>query len=109
MQVNFKDARLQRLISNGKELTKKYGPALTKKIRTRMLYLEAARNLEELLRMPGKWELLKGGRKNQISGRLPNGNRLIVKPDNPKFKEDGGLDLSQITSITVMEITNYHK
>lgn len=59
--------------------------------------------------MAGKWELLKGGRKNRISGRLPNGNRLIVKPDNPKYKEDGGLDLSQITSITVMGIEDYHK
>lgn len=34
---------------------------------------------------------------------------MIVKPDNPKYKEDGGLDLSQITSITVMGIEDYHK
>ena len=107
MEVNFKDARLQRLISNGKELTKKYGLALAKQTQTRMLHLEAARDLEDLLKMAGKWELLKG--KNQFSGRLPNGNRLIVKPDNPKFKEDGGLDLSQITSITVMGIESYNK
>lgn len=109
MEVNFKDARLRRRVSGRKELTKKYGPDLAKQIQTRMLHLEAARNLEELLRMAGKWELLKGGRKNRISGRLPNGNRLIVKPDNPKYKEDGGLDLSQITSITVMGIEDYHK
>ena len=109
MEIKFKDTRLQRLISSEKELTKKYGLALAKQTQTRMLHLEAARNLEELLKMAGTWEPLKGGRKNQFSTHLPNGNRLIVTPDNPKFKEDGGLDLSQITSIIVVEIIDYHK
>lgn len=107
MEVNFKDTRLRRRISSRKELTKKYGLDLAKQIQTRMLHLEAARNLEELLKMAGKWEPLKG--ENQFSGRLPNGNRLIIKPDNLKFKENGGLDLNQIISIVVIEITNYHK
>ena len=108
MQVNFKDARWQRRVSSEKELIKTYGPNLAKQIQTRMFQLVSVLNLEELLKIQGKWKLLKGEMRNQISGRLPNGKRLVVTPDEPKFKEDGGLDLSKITSITVMDITDYH-
>lgn len=108
MQVNFKDARLQRQVSSEKELTKSHGADLAKQFKIRIHHLESTPNLEELQKMPGTWELLKGERKNQISARLPNGKRLIVTPDEPQFKEDGGLDLSKVTSITVMKIDNYH-
>ncbi len=60
MQVNFKDARLQRQVSSEKELTKSHGAYLAKQVKTRMSQLEATLNLEELLKIPGKWKLLKG-------------------------------------------------
>lgn len=109
MQVYFENDRLRCQVSSERELKKKYGADVAKKVKTRMLQLESAENLEELCSLPGNWKPLKHGMKNLYSARLSKKVRLIVRPDHPKIKGDGSIDRRQVKSITVMGIENKKK
>ena len=53
---------------------------------------------------------LKGDRKGTFAVLLQNPLRLIFEPDHEPVpvKEDGGIDLTAVTAITILEITDYH-
>jgi len=53
---------------------------------------------------------LKGKRKGQYAIDVEHLKRLIIKPNHNPLPElaDGGLDLSKVAKILVIEIENYH-
>lgn len=59
------------------------------------------RDLDELLML---WDCARA------SGEDITRNRLIFIPDHDPVprKDDGGIDLAQVTKITILEITDYH-
>lgn len=80
-------------------------------IMRRMDLLKAAPCLNEVPHeKPERKHELKGKRRGQFAVDLKHPHRLIFKPSHnplPK-KDDGGLDLTRITAITILAVEDYH-
>ncbi len=112
MEINYRNQKLKKLVSNPRELTKDYGDDVSKAVAKRIKDMEASETLSEyMMCYSGKCKQLTGGRKGQFSVRLDRGVRLVFAPDEQETprKPDGGLDWSKITKIKILEIVNYHR
>ena len=112
MDVLFRTNKLKKICSQEKEGIRTLGPESARKLRTRMADLEAAPTLEHLRNVPGTGRLheLTGDRKGQLSLDVKHPYRLLFVPTDipPPTKPDGGLDWSNITSITIIDIEDTH-
>lgn len=110
MDVYFKTDKLKKLCESEKELTKKFGFETSKVIKKRMVQLWAAPNLEELFRLPGRCHELKADRKGQLAIDIKHPKRIVFVPDHAPmpYKNDGGIDLRNITKIQIIGICDYH-
>jgi len=84
--------------------------SLAKSIGRRLDDLAALPDLSEAFALPGRFEQLSGDRSGQFSIRLTGNWRLILEPANDPVPllDDGGIDLSQVTAIRIIEIVDYH-
>ncbi len=88
-----------------------WGQKMADKIATRLAQLEAADNLEAIARSGlGRFHEHKGDRKGQLSLDLVHPQRLLFQPNHDPVprKEDGGLDLANVTSVLILEIVDPH-
>jgi len=109
--INFKTQKLEKIFNSAKKLNKKYGERIGKLIQRRMAVLRAAPTLKEVShRRPERRHELEGNRKGAFAVDLDHPYRLIFKPNhNPlPLKNDGGVDLSKVTSITILGVEDYH-
>lgn len=111
VDIHFKSKKLQRILTNEREITKHYGADRARLIMRRYFFLEAADNLTQVPNTPPM-------RMHQLSGRLEGKFavdvderwRILFEPASgpvPK-REDGGIDLCQISAIRILDITDYH-
>lgn len=107
LDISFATDRLRKDMNDE---SKAYGPERTKALQKRLADLDAAEVLEEMRRLPGRCEELSGDRKGQLTVRLNANYRLIFEPadDPPALKEDGGIDWTQVRSIRIIEVVDYH-
>ena len=111
MDIHFKSKKLQRILTNEREITKHYGAERARLIMRRYFFLEAAPNLARVPHTPPM-------RRHQLSGDLQG--KFVVDVDErwrilfepavrpvPR-REDGGLDLCQISAIRILDVTDYH-
>ncbi len=70
--------------------------------------MAAARCVTDLI--AGHPHPLRGDRQGQFAVRLDGGRRLVFRPteDPPPLTADGATDWSQVTSITIVFIGDYH-
>lgn len=110
MEILFDDKRLNKIVNDMKSLRKAYGQINAKLIRRRLDDLRAAKTLEDVKHLPGKYHELGENRKGQFGVHIEEPYRLIFAPNqNPlPVKENGALCWSSITCIRVIEITDYH-
>jgi proteic killer suppression protein len=110
VQCSFANRRLQKECGSKRELQRSHGIACAKRLLTRFADLEAAENLEQMRRLPGKCHELDGDRVGQLALLLPDGKRLVIEPDiDPVPKRvDGGLDWTGVDAIRIVEISDYH-
>ena len=109
LDITFDTQRLQKLCSSKDGLTRRYGDAVAKKVMLRLTQLDAVDRLEDMRQLPGRCHELKGDRHGELAVDLHQSYRLIFEPTGePPSKEDGGLDWSSVTSITVLGIDDYH-
>ena len=110
MLIEFSDVRTREFFNSKRDLVRAYGAENAKLLRQRLDDLLAAHSLEVARSLPGKLEELKAGRKGHFSMRLKGGMRLILRPSEapPPTKSDGGIDLAQVRTITIVEIGDYH-
>jgi len=111
MKVFFHSKKLQKLCCSEKEMLSKIGAQQTKKLTTRLAELQAAENLQQVLRVPPpRCHELVGDRKGQLSVDLNHPYRLIFIPANDPvpWKDDGGLDWTRVTEIEILEIADTH-
>jgi len=90
-------------------MVKELGPNCAKILKQRLLELEASPNMRMIPPYARSHPLL-GNRKGLYALDLEHPKRLVYKPD---FEESGitesnELDISQITAIVILEITDYH-
>lgn len=111
MIISFKTKKLEKIFNSEKELIKEYGKKTSRVIMRRMALLRAAIHLGEIPhKPPPRRHELTGQRKGEFAVDLDHPYRLVFKPDHDPqpFKEDGGLDLSQIINIKILKVEDYH-
>lgn len=109
MKIDFPKEKLQKQLESDRDMTRKYGPDVARKIKARLLQLRAADCLADLTGSPGGWHELSGDRKGQIAAKLHGAFRLIFEPVEPvPRKADGGIDRSRVEAVQILEIVDYH-
>lgn len=110
MQITYKSRKLETSLTDAKTTVATYGTR-AKKVNQRMKELKAAETLEVMSSIPAaNCHPLKAGRSDQFAVDISANWRIIFEPDhNPiPAKDDGSIDLSAITKITVLEVKDYH-
>lgn len=111
MELEFATAELLAIATDDRTARRVLGKDGANKLRRRLDDIEAAPNLSELYRLPGRFEALKGDRAGQYSLRLDGGRRLILEPaEEPRpERPDGSIDTNRVSRIRVIELENYHE
>ncbi len=111
MQVTYHSKKLEKLCTDKKEMVKQLGSFCAEKLEQRMFDLLSAETLAVLFLFPRpRCHMLIGNRKEQFSVDLTHPLRLIFQVTNdpvPRFA-DTGIDLSAVTEIEIIEITDTH-
>jgi len=110
VDIQFEDSDLESVCNDFKKLVGKYNTQRAKLIRRRLDDLRAAPRLDTMRSLPGRCHELTGDRAFQLSIDLDGPYRLIFAPaHNPvPTKPDGGLDWTNVTAITVIEMVDTH-
>jgi len=110
VDISFSDNKFEKLANDQRLLQKAYGQIGANFIKKRLDDLRAAKTLEDCKKLPGKYHELTENRKGQLATHVEQPNRLIFKPTNDPIplNDNGGLDWSKVTSIEIIEVTNYH-
>jgi proteic killer suppression protein len=111
VEINFKTTKLEGIFNSEKELLKNFGTENGRLIMRRMTVLSAAPTLADVpARRPERMHALKGNRKGQFAVDIKHPFRLLFLPNHDPIptKEDGGVDLSKITAITILRVEDYH-
>lgn len=108
MEVRYKDKKLQDLCEKKAVAEKKLGAASARKLKVRLLALEAATRVTDLV--AGNPHPLKGDRLGQFALDLAGGWRLVFAPahDPCPTRLDGSIEWSEITIISIEFIGDYH-
>lgn len=115
MDISFRNRKREKEFNEGTQLEKVHGTRRAGKIRLRMAEFRAAASLMDFWPPksgPGRChELTQGKRKGQLSVDLDHPYRLIFTPahDPVPTREDGGLDWSQVSAITILGVEDTHE
>ncbi|GAB1400774.1 killer suppression protein HigA [Aminivibrio sp.] len=110
MQIFYKSKKDMVAFTQEIQGDKRWGLPLAKRIRQRIKEFEAALSLAEISHLPPlRCHILKGNRSGQYAVDVSQNKRLIFEPANlPDKLPDGGNDLHSITTITILEVIDYH-
>ncbi|HCF0743839.1 type II toxin-antitoxin system RelE/ParE family toxin [Pseudomonas aeruginosa] len=108
MEVRYKDKKLREICEKKAAAEKKLGAASARKLQVRLLALEAATRVTDLV--AGNPHPLKGDRLGQFALDLAGGWRLVFAPahDPCPTRPDGSIEWSEITIISIEFIGDYH-
>jgi plasmid maintenance system killer protein len=111
MKISFKRNKLSKTVATPTEIIKNYGTR-AKQVKQRLDELKAAANLAVMQTLPrANCHELSGKLNGAFAVDVSANHRIIFEPDHDPVpsKEDGGIDLTQITSITILAIgEDYH-
>lgn len=110
MNITFKSRKLQKILSDPKEMKSAYG-SIARRVSQRMDQLQSAPNLATLLSLPAlECHPLTGNRAGEWAVSISGNYRLIFEIDHSPVprKEDGSIDTIRITDIRILETTDYH-
>ena len=108
MEVRYKDKKIRELCEKQAVAEKKLGAASARKLTVRLVALEAAARVTDLV--AGNPHPLKGDRLGQFALDLAGGWRLVFAPahDPCPTRPDGGIEWSQVTIVSIEYIGDYH-
>jgi proteic killer suppression protein len=111
MQVSFASKRLGKDMASAGAIGKRYGD-LAKRITMRLDILYQADCLADVpADPPARRHMLSGDYEGCFAVDV-NGNwRIVFQPNHDPLPltEDGGLDLSKVTAIQIVDVVDYHK
>jgi len=110
LRILFASKGIEELCCRSRVAKKELGAEREKLLRRRLDDLDAADTLDAMRRLPGRCEELRGNRAGQLSLRLNGQFRLVFEPaDDPvPRRPDGGLDWTQVTTVSIQEVVDYH-
>jgi proteic killer suppression protein len=111
LDIAFRTRKLEKIFNSARELQKAYGARMARTIMNRLAVLKAARALAVVpTTPPDRRHQLRGDRDEQFAVDLVHPHRLVFEADhNPvPRKEDGGINVEQVTAITIIDVIDYH-
>jgi len=111
MDVTFNSRKLAKILNSEGNLMRQYGQENAKLLKRRMAILLAASCLDEVShRPPERRHELTGDKRGKFAVDIKHPYRLVFEPNHNPLprKADGGLDLRQITAITIIDVEDYH-
>jgi len=111
MEILFKSRKLQKIMNSHAELVREYGLPNAKLIMRRMLVVDAAECLADIPQdPPERCHALTGKRRGQYAVDVQHPYRVVLEPANDPVptREDGSVDVQKVTSIRILEVTDYH-
>jgi proteic killer suppression protein len=111
LDITFRTRKLEKTFNSAAALQKAYGARMAKAIMNRLAVLKAARTLALVpTTPPDRRHQLRGDRDEQFAVDLVHPYRLIFEPNHDPLprKDDGGLDVEQVTAITIIDVVDYH-
>ena len=111
MDITFRTSRLARVFNSDRDLRRTYGDRMARRIQIRLAVLRNARTLDLVpTTPPDRRHQLTGDRRGQFAVDLVHPRRIVFVPnhDPVPLRDDGGMDLEQITAITILEVVDYH-
>jgi proteic killer suppression protein len=108
LEIHYKDKKLRELCERQAVAEKRLGAACARKLKVRLLALEAAVRVTDLV--AGNPHPLKGDRSGQYALDLAGGWRLVFAPANDPcpYRPDGGVDWSRVNIVSIDYIGDYH-
>lgn len=109
--IDYIDKKLEKTCHSAKDLQKHYGEVCGKLIGRRLDEMKVASSLSVLLTLPqARCHELTKNRKGQLSVDAKHPYRLIFRPNHVPVptNSNGGLDWTLVTSVTILEIVDYH-
>ncbi len=107
MDVEFNKNKMKKTCESGKDLIRTFGQSRARKIQRRLTVLGEADCLEHIShRPPERRHQLSGNRDEEFTVDIEDQWRIIFKPNHDEIprKEDGGIDISKVTSILIIDI-----
>ena len=111
MDIEFCSRSLEKACNSEKELIRRWGKDRGRTIGRRLQQLAAAERLKVMAAIPpAKFHPLKGKRAGRFGSRrgLPVSTNFGTEPDPIPTLKDGGIDLSKVTKIRIIEVVDYH-
>ena len=110
MELTYKNEKLQNICENSKynkELVKKYGIEVSKKLPQRIKELKAFNSLNDVpINPPFRRHKLTGDRDNQFAISITNQYRLIFRQKENNIIIE---DLRKIKEIEIMEVSKHYE
>ncbi len=110
MNIDFKNNKIKKALSEAGEMQKAFGN-MAKKVSQRMEQLRAAATLADMESyQAARCHELKGERKGEWAIDISVNYRMIFEINqNPvPLNKDGSVDTKKITDIMIIETTDYH-
>ncbi|HBR18740.1 MAG: hypothetical protein A2Y13_12400 [Planctomycetes bacterium GWC2_45_44] len=111
MNIRFISTKLQKVLCTEKELVRHYGSKNAQKIQNRLVLLRNAPTLAQMPSTPPyRCHPLKGDYAGCFAVDVNHPFRIIFRPAHTPVptKEDGGIDLTAVTDIEILDIKDYH-
>ena len=111
MDIFFKTRKLARVFNSERELQRQYGDRMARTIATRLAVLKHAPKLSMVpVTPPDRRHKLAGKRKGQYAVDLVHPYRLVFEPhrDSGDTRQLTDASAGGVTSITVVEVIDYH-
>jgi len=109
MQIVFADKKIQKVFNSEKELNKKYGSIIARRIKQRMAELCAAESLQMVSHLPPpRCHELEGKGHHFSVDVSPNMRLVFCAYGEFVVRDDNGLELSSVKTICVEEVRDTH-
>ena len=111
MDIAFRTRKLGKTFNSESALVRSYGHRMARVIRIRLAVLRNASTLARVpITPPERRHLLSHEWSGHYAVDLVHPFRLILEPthDPVPRTEDGGIDTSKVTSITIKAVDDYH-
>lgn len=110
IDIAWSDRKLEKQCASDKAGLRHFGKDHWSMLRRRLDALTAAPTLEDMDGVPGNCHALSADRAGQFAVNLWGPYRLIFAPDHDPVPtlDDGGIDRSLVTSVSIVEVADYH-
>jgi proteic killer suppression protein len=111
VEIGFSNRRLAKTFSSEKSLIREFGDRIARAVGNRLSVLEHVESLAQVpAGPPERCHALGQNRQGQYAVDLVQPYRLIFEPnhDPMPMHAAGGVDISRVTAVTIIEVIDYH-